>query len=104
MKEGVKMEVKQIYSIINEVTKELLGKEGLVTEDLSNIVDVGTEVFSSSSVDNYVKSLINQIGKMVFVNRAYAGSAPSVLMDGWEYGSVCEKITAELPEASENES
>lgn len=98
------MEVKQIYSIMNTVTNEILGNETVVKEDLSNIVDIGTEIFNASAVDNYVKSLVNHIGKVVFVNRPYAGGAPSVLMDGWEYGSVLQKITAELPEAQENES
>lgn len=98
------MEVKQIYDIMNTVTNEVLGTENLVKEDLSNVVDIGTEIFNASAVDNYVKSLINHIGKVVFVNRPYAGSAPSVLMDGWEFGSVLQKITVELPEAQENES
>lgn len=98
------MEVKQIYDIMNTVTDEVLGTENLVKEDLSNIVDIGNEIFNASAVDNYVKSLVNHIGKVVFVNRPYAGSAPSVLMDGWEFGSVLQKINAELPEAQENES
>lgn len=98
------MEVKQIYEIVNTVTSEILGTENLVKEDMSNIVDIGNEIFNASAVDNYVKSLINHIGKVVFVNRPYAGSAPSVLMDGWEFGSVLQKITVELPEAQENES
>lgn len=98
------MEVKQIYEIINAVTGEILGKTGVVAEDLSNIVDVGTEVFNASAVDNYVRSLVNHIGRVIFVNRPYSGNVPSVLMDGWEFGSVLEKITAELPNATENES
>ena len=98
------MEVKQIYEIMNAVTSEILGTETVVNEDLSNIVDIGTEIFNASAVDNYVKSLVNHIGKVIFVNRPYSGSVPSVLMDGWEYGSVLEKITAELPDATENES
>lgn len=98
------MEVKQIYDIMNTVTNEILGTENIVKEDLSNVVDIGNEIFNASAVDNYVKSLINHIGKVVFVNRPYAGGAPSVLMDGWEYGSVLQKITVELPEAQENES
>ena len=98
------MEVKQIYQIVNSITSEELGLQTILSEDLSNIVDIGTEVFNSNAVDNYVKSLVNHIGKVVFVNRPYSGSVPSVLMDGWEYGSVLEKITAELPNATENES
>lgn len=98
------MEVKQIYDIINSITGEILGGETIVNEDLSNIVDIGTAIFNASAIDNYVKSLVNHIGKVVFVNRPYSGNVPSVLMDGWEYGSVLEKITAEIPNATENES
>ena len=89
---------------MNTVTNEVLGKSDLVLEDLSNVVDVGTEIFNASAVDNYVRSLVDHIGKVVFVNRPYTGSVPSVVMDGWEYGSVCEKIIADMPEATENES
>lgn len=98
------MTVAQIYDIINPITKEILGETAIVNEDLSNIVDIGKEIFEVTEVDNYVKSLVNHIGRVIFVNRPYSGGAPSVLMDGWEYGSVLEKISAELPEATENES
>ena len=98
------MTVAQIYDIINPITKEILGETPVVNEDLSNIVDIGKEIFDTTDVDNYVKSLVNHIGRVIFVNRPYSGGAPSVLMDGWEYGSVLEKISAELPEATENES
>ena len=98
------MEIKQIYQLMNTVTGEILGESVVVNEDLSNIVDVGTAIFNASAVDNYVKSLVNHIGRVIFVNRPYSGNVPSVLMDGWEYGSVLEKISAELPAATENES
>lgn len=98
------MKVKQIYTLINSVSKEVLGNEELVSEDLTGLVDLGNEVFNQNAVDNYVKSLVNHIGKVVFVNRPYAGKIPSVLMDAWEFGSVLEKISADLPEAEENKS
>lgn len=98
------MVLTQIYNIMNTVTREILGDSVIVNEDLSNIVDVGTAIFNASAIDNYVKSLVNHIGRVIFVNRPYSGNVPSVLMDGWEYGSVLEKISAELPDATENES
>ena len=98
------MDIRQIYDLMNTVTGEVLGTENVVAEDLSNVVDIGTQIFNQNAVDNYVRSLVNHIGKVVFVNRPYTGNVPSVLMDGWEYGSVLEKISAELPEATENES
>lgn len=98
------MKVAQIYDLVNTVTSEVLGKENLVNEDLSNVVEIGKEIVDSDSIDNYVKSLVNHIGKVVFNDRLYNGGVPSVLMDSWEYGSILEKITAELPEAEESDS
>lgn len=98
------MQVAQIYKLVNDVTKEVLGKSDLLQEDLSNLVDVGTELFNANAVDNYVRTLVDHIGRVVFVNRVYSGRAPKVLMDGWEYGSVLEKVQADTPDATENES
>lgn len=97
------MDVKQIYKLINSVSGEVLGTTDIVTEDLTGIVDLGKEVFNQNAVDIYVKSLVNHIGKVIFVNRPYAGKVPSVLMDAWEFGSVLEKISADVPEAEEND-
>ena len=98
------MKVKQIYNIVNDITGEILGKTDVVKEDLSNIVDVGKEIFDSTSVDNYVRTLVDRVGKVIFVSRPYSGNTPSVLMDSWDYGAVVEKISCELPEAVENKS
>jgi hypothetical protein len=98
------MKVEQIYSLMNGVTSEVLGKTDIVKEDLSNVVDLGKEIFDNASVDNYVKSLVNHIGKVIFVNRPYSGNIPSMLMDSWEFGSVLEKISADIPTATENKS
>lgn len=98
------MEMNQVATITNTVVKEVIGDTAVVAEDLSNVVDIGTAIFNANAFDAYVKSLINHIGKVIFVDRPYSGSAPSVLMDGWEFGSVLEKISSELPVAVENDS
>lgn len=98
------MKVTQVYSLVNDVVKEVLGEEAILQEDLSNVVDIGKTIISTDNIDNYVGKLVNHIGKVIFVNRKYSGSVPSVLMDSWEFGSILEKITADLPEATENES
>lgn len=98
------MKITQIHEIMNTTVQEVLGTEAIVNEDLSNIVDIGNEIISTENVDNYVKKLVNHIGKVVFSDRVYSGSAPNVLMDSWEFGSILEKVTAEIPEATENDS
>lgn len=98
------MKVKQIYDLVNGATDQLLGEDAVLLEDLSNVVDIGKAIIDNDNLDNYVKKLVNHIGKVVFVNRLYAGGVPSVLMDAWEYGSVLEKISTALPEATESDS
>lgn len=98
------MKITQIHEIMNTTVQEVLGTETVVNEDLTNIVDIGNEIISTENVDNYVKKLVNHIGKVVFSDRVYSGSAPNVLMDSWEFGSILEKVTAEIPKATENDS
>lgn len=98
------MLVTQIAEIMNGVTSEILGEGAVVNEDLSNIIDIGNQIFDATSIDNYVRSLVDKVGRVVFVSRPYAGGAPSVLRDSWEFGCVLQKISADLPEATENES
>ena len=98
------MKITQLHALVNQTTQEVLGETALVQDDLSNVVDIGKQIIDSDNVDNYVKKLVNHIGKVIFVNRLYAGGVPSVLMDSWEYGSILEKISADMPTATENKS
>ena len=100
------MEVTQIADIVNQTTAEVTGTEAVSDVDLNKVVETGAEVLDNDKlIDNYVKTLIDHIGKVVFVNRPYTGSTPSVMMDSWEYGAILEKIQYEgLPEAEENDS
>ena len=98
------MEVSQVYDIVNGMTHEILGESAVVNEDLSNVVDMGKAIFDNTSYDKFVRSLIDHIGRVMFVNRTYTGSSLALRRDSWEYGAVMEKITeTELPEAVENE-
>lgn len=99
------MDMNQVATIVNSLSQQYMGDTAVTTTDLSNVVDIGTAVFDLQSVDHYVHDLIDQIGKVIFVNRAYRGKTPSLVMDAWEYGAVLEKITYdEYPEAQENDS
>lgn len=94
----------QIAEIVNETTAQVTGTEPIADVDLNKIVDAGAEVIDTDKVDHYVQSLIDRIGKVVFVNRPYTGGTPSVMMDSWEYGAVLEKIQYEgIPEAEDND-
>lgn len=98
------MKVEQIYEIMNTVTGEALGEGTVLQEDLSNIVEIGDTIQNVMGLDNYVRKLVDHIGRVIFVDRVYSGRTPSLLRDGWEYGSILEKIHTTLPEATENKS
>lgn len=97
------MEMVQVANIVNASTRQFVGEDTVLLNDLSNVVDIGTEIFNATSFDHYVKSLVDHIGKVVFVNRVYTGNVPSMLMDGWEYGAVMEKIQVEPFTAEDND-
>lgn len=97
------MEVVQVYNLVNAATGATLGESAVLNEDLTNLVDMGEAVINQKAIENFTRTLVDHIGKVIFVNRKYAGGAPKVLMDGWEYGSILEKIASEMPEAVENE-
>lgn len=98
------MKVTQIKDLLNATMQEVLGEKAVVQDDLSNVVDLGKEVIDTDNLDNYVKKLVNHIGRVIFTNRLYKGGVPSVLMDKWEFGSILEKISADMPEAEESDS
>lgn len=98
------MTVNQVANIVNDVQKQIVGENAIQTVELTDLIDMGNQALDAASYDKYVNTLVDHIGKVVFVNRAYQGSAPSVLMDGWEYGAILEKISSEMPVAIENKS
>lgn len=98
------MKITQVYQIVNDTTKEVLGETAVVNEDLSNVVSIGESIANADLYDKYVGALVNRIAKTIFSIRAYTGRAPKVLMDSWEFGSIVQKVHMKLPEAEENES
>lgn len=107
------MQVNQIYTILNDIMSEVTGQTIpvenddpviIIQEDLSNIVDVGTMIFNNNWRDNYVRAMINRIGREIFDNRDYEGYAPSVLRDAWEYGSIMAKTRCKIFDAKANPS
>lgn len=98
------MDIKQVATLMNGVTTEIIGEGAVVNEDLSNVVDIGKAIFDNTSYDHFVKTLVDHIGRVMFVDRKYNGNTLSLYRDAWEYGAVMEKVYGlKLPEATENE-
>lgn len=98
------MKVTQIATILNEAQQEIIGESAITTENLENVVDMGKQILEATDVDNYVRKLIDKVGRMIFVDRVYNSTAPDILTDSWEYGSAMQKVRCEMPDAVENDS
>ncbi|MDE5771623.1 MAG: hypothetical protein K2I06_08380 [Ruminococcus sp.] len=97
------MQVTQIYDLLSTIYTEVVGdSEIALKEDLTNIVDVGNVLLSKDYREPYVNSLLNRIGRMVFVDRPYTGIAPNVMRQGWEWGSIMSKSRTKDFTAVEN--
>lgn len=94
----------QYASVLNNVFAEITGQykdeDGNPTatfnEDLSNFIDVGKKITSSTewgdNFDRYVGKLIDQIGKIVIEDKSYTSNLPKLEVDAFEYGAILEKI------------
>ena len=101
------MKVEQIASILNDLNDAMVGADTTFADDLSNIVDAGKSVLNytgdnNDNYENYIKKLIDRVGKVIFVDREYRSQAPNILKDSWEYGSILMKVRVELMDNQNN--
>ena len=107
------MKITQLAELLNGtllstgIIDQITGEAAVATEDLSNVIDIGKLVLdytgvSNANFDSFMRNLIDQVGKVMFVNRTYTSQAPNILKDGWEYGSILEKVRCEVPDARDN--
>ena len=98
------MLITQTKEILTTIANEMLGADNtIVTENLENLQDIGNELITQQNVDTYVKKLVDKIGKVVFKNRLLNSTAPSLLVDSWEYGAILQKVRMKLIPAEEND-
>ena len=98
------MLITQTKEILHTIATEMLGPDNtIVTENLENLQDIGNELITQANVDTYVKKLVDKIGKVVFKNRLLNSTAPSLLVDSWEYGAILQKVRMKLIPAEEND-
>ena len=109
------MKITQLKDILNGavgttgIIDQTTGEAPVAKEDLSNIVDIGKTVLdytgqSNENFDNFMRNLIDQVGKITIVNRTYVSQAPNILKDSWEYGSIMQKVRVSVPDVRDNAS
>jgi hypothetical protein len=102
------MKANQIATMLNTIFSEVIGESAPVAEDLSNIVDVGRTITSSTqwgdNFDKYVGKIIDKVGRTIFVDRPYEADDLGLGREAWDYGSVMEKIRVDVGDYVDNKS
>lgn len=92
----------QIQTVINEVYKEITGKEGIDTVDVENVIDVGVAELKDYR-DKWTGALLNRLTKLWYTDESYRSTTAKLYFeDSQTFGSICEYINITVPEAEDN--
>ena len=95
--------VKQIYSILNDASKQTFGTSAINVIDSASFTSLGDKVLSNDAwTENFTNNLTNRISKTVYGIRNYNGVNKNMLRENFEYGAIVQKIHVDMPEAKEN--
>lgn len=87
-----------VVKITQEAVAQTMGAEymsekgGLKAIESFRLADIGEDVLNSGTVDQYVKSILTQLGKMYVDSKAYAAELPSLFIDSFEWGGYLERV------------
>ena len=99
------MEANQIYTIVNDVTSQALGRTDLAVVNEAGLIALGNTILDSASYsDNFINTLVKRIGKTIVSYRAYQNSFKSLMKDTLEWGAIVQKIKVVMPKAEEDQS
>ena len=100
----ITLKPEQVAELGNVAIKNTLGEDAtILTENLTNVVDVGVEIENANAYKNFIENLMVATAKYIFRFRKYSAKAPSVLRDNYEYGQIIQKIRGEMPDLSDNQ-
>ena len=95
--------VKQIYSILNDVAKQTFGTSAIKVIDSASFTSLGEKVLSNDAwTENFTNNLTNRISRTVYGIRNYNGVNKNMLRENFEFGAIVQKINVALPEAKQN--
>lgn len=104
------MQINQIASVLNSAFfPEATGtNEETITDDLSNVVEVGTRITSASNfgsmMNGYMKTIFDKVGETVYSDMGYESGGFDLHVTDTELGGILEKIRIEAPDFDENKS
>lgn len=90
----------QIYTIVNEVAKQAMGKDAIAIVDNTGLIALGNTVLGSDATkNNFINALTDRIGRTIVSFRAYHSHFPDFERDSIEWGNILQKIKIAMPDA-----
>ena len=99
------MKLTQIATLLNEtLVPNFLGEGTTISEDLSNVVELGTAMadLDGDEVKNFAGDFIVGVARNLFDTRRYTGETYGLMNDAREYGGVIQRVKAKLLGATDS--
>lgn len=88
--------VEQIYSLVNNVAKQVLGSTTITAVDTSTLVSLGETLTQTNSLDSFYSTLADRIGKTIIKSMIYESDDRGITKNSMQFGAILQKISVEL--------
>lgn len=99
------MQTTQIYSLVNNINKQTMGKNALTVVDTNSFIAMGQTILESTKLtEAFANTLVLRITRSIISFRRYQSPYRPIVFDDTRWGAIVQKIKVEMPEATEDES
>lgn len=95
-------QVEQIYPIVNALFEQMTGRDDIQAVDTASLVSMGQRIINEGKLDLWFNTLARRIGLTLDGYRVYKNKFSDLYRSQIEWGAFVQKITAEMPEATED--
>ena len=94
-----------VYAIVNAVNNQANGLSPVTVLDTASFIDFGKSVLSSNdATEHFTQTLLLMMAATYTTWRPYESSLRDLMVSGEEWGAIYQKIDAEVPEFTSDES
>ena len=99
------MELKQIATLLNEtIVPNVLGESSTISEDLSNLIDLGVAVenLSADMLKDYTRGFVAGVVRTYFDDRIFNKTIRGLFKDYTEWGGIIQRVKAGLSKVTDD--
>lgn len=93
-----------VYAVVNDIEKQALGSINIDVVDTASFIDFGNHVLNSNDyVETFMSTLLLRVARTYDTYRPYEASLIDLTLSNDEWGAITQKIDAEVPEFTADE-